>query len=95
MLLVFLPSRDSDDIHFIQIQFDRAENPVNIACDAFSFEVLRGVYYTRRQFHLMLAFAITIHKGQGLSLKSAVVDAGPESKQKLLAVLTITKITQS
>ena len=27
----------------------------------------------------MLAFAITIRKSQGLSLKSAVIDAGPDA----------------
>jgi len=38
--------------------------------------VLRGFFYTRKQFSLMPAFGITIHKSQGLSLSSVIVDAG-------------------
>ena len=36
---------------------------------------VKGVYYTRKQFSLMPAFGITIHKAQGLSLSSVIVDA--------------------
>ena len=41
-----------------------------------SFNVLKGAYYTRKQFPLMPAFGITIHKSQGLSFSSVIVDAG-------------------
>jgi hypothetical protein len=72
----FVMSRDSQEVQCLQIRFDHIEKPVNILRESFSFEVLRGIYYTRKQFPIMLAFAITVHKAQGLSLKSAIVDAG-------------------
>ena len=49
--------------------------PVAIYRETCSFEVLKGIFYTRKQFPLMPAFGITIHKAQGLSLYS-VTDAG-------------------
>jgi len=41
-----------------------------------SFEVRKSIYYTKKQFPLMLAFAITMNKSQGLSRTNAIVDAG-------------------
>lgn len=35
-----------------------------------------GVYVTRKQFPICLAYAITIHKSQGLTLESCVIDVG-------------------
>ena len=35
------------------------------------------MYYTRRRFPVITAFAVTVHKSQGLSLETAIVDAGP------------------
>jgi len=59
----------------VNVKFEKIENPVSIARESCSFEVLRSIYYTRQQFPVMLAFAITIHKSQGLSLQSAIVDS--------------------
>ena len=38
------------------------------------FQILRHFYVYRKQFLLILAFAVTIHKCQGLSLDCAIVD---------------------
>ena len=60
----------------VEIQFNKVPGTVKIERESASFEVLKGIFYTRKQFPLMLAFAITVHKCQGLSLHSAIVDAG-------------------
>lgn len=39
----FIPTGDSDGIHYIQMLFDCGENSVNIAREAFSIEVYRGI----------------------------------------------------
>ncbi|XP_029172863.1 ATP-dependent DNA helicase PIF1-like [Nylanderia fulva] len=40
------------------------------------FEVVDRVYVIRKQFPLSLSYGITIHKSQGLSLRSAIMDIG-------------------
>lgn len=40
------------------------------------FEILSGVLVTRTQFPITLAYAITIHKSQGLTVSSCVIDIG-------------------
>jgi len=64
------------ELSSIKIQFTNIESPIFIYKESCSFEVLKGIFYTRKQFPLMLAFAITIHKLQGQSLQSVIVDAG-------------------
>lgn len=41
-----------------------------------NFEIIQGVYVSRQQFPLVLSYAITIHKSQGLSLENALIDVG-------------------
>ena len=60
----------------VEVYFHRLQETVTIQRESCSFEVLKAIYYTRKQFPLMLAFAITVHKSQGLSLSSAIIDAG-------------------
>ncbi|CAH0380811.1 unnamed protein product, partial [Bemisia tabaci] len=64
------------------------------------FEIIPGVFVHREQFPVSLAYGITIHKSQGLSLDCAFVDVGDQtfsqgqiyvalSRVKTLAGLTV------
>lgn len=40
------------------------------------FEVFSGAYIFRKQFPITIAYGITIHKSQGMSLDNCIVDVG-------------------
>jgi hypothetical protein len=81
------------DVVCVIVKFENIEHPVPIRRESFSFEVLRAVYYTRKQFPLMLAFAITVHKAQGLSLECAIVDAGSSTFGPGMTYVALSRIT--
>jgi ATP-dependent DNA helicase PIF1 len=81
------------EVNSIQVKFDNICVPITIVRDSSTFEVLKGIFYTRKQFPLMLAFAITIHKSQGLSLKSAVVDAGSHTFGSGMMYVALSRVT--
>ena len=82
-----------EDVQSISVKFDNLDKIVNIERESSSFEVLRTVYYTRKQFPLMLAFSITIHKSQGLSLQSAIVDAGAFTFGAGMTYVALSRVT--
>ena len=65
------------NITSVNVWFENAPQSVQIERQSTTSEVPNSVYHTQKQFLLILAFAITIHKSQGLSMKTAIVDAGP------------------
>ena len=65
--------QSDSQITCVKIKFETVERLVNIQRESYSFEVAKSVYYTRRKFPIMLVFVITVHKAQGLSLRSAIV----------------------
>jgi len=58
----------------ISIKFDHLSEPCDINKVSGKFLVVKNCYVQRTQFPLILAYAVTIHKCQGLSLDSAIVD---------------------
>ena len=81
-----------DHITSIKIKFENLENTVAIQCESYSFEVVKSVYYTRQQFPIMLAFEITVHKAQGLSLQSAIVDIGTATFGYGMAYVALSRV---
>jgi len=78
----------------ISVQFDNLPEPVCISRESCTFEVLKSIFYTRKQFPIMLAFSITVHKAQGLSLNTAIVDAGPASFGCGMTYVSLSRVTK-
>ncbi|XP_074596306.1 ATP-dependent DNA helicase Pif1-like [Brevipalpus obovatus] len=81
---------------YIGIQFDDYSGP---HCDSNCFPITpvvksfnrRGSTYTRRQFPLALAYSITIHKSQGLTLNKIAVDIGENEVALGLTYVALTR----
>ena len=77
----------------VNVEFENAAGSVKIQRQTSTFEVLKSIFFTRKQFPLMLAFAITIHKSQGLSLKTAIVDVGQNSFGSGMTYVALSRVT--
>ena len=65
-----------EQINTVIVKFHHIAEPVTIERFMADYEASIGSYVTRAQFPLTLAWAITIHKCQGLSLDSTILDLG-------------------
>ena len=60
--------------HNITVKFDHESVPYGVKRVRNRFMVIRNLYVYREQFPLILAYAVTIHKCQCVSMDCAIVD---------------------
>ena len=60
--------------HHIAVQFDNIPETYQVEKVKSRFVVLKNIYVFRKQFPLILGFAVTIHKCQGLSLDCGMME---------------------
>ena len=87
------PSDQGTNITAINIQFENIFKAVKIERQSVTFEVLKSIFFTRKQFPIVLAFAISIHKSQGLSLKRAIVDVCKSCFGTGMAYVALSRVT--
>ena len=74
------------------IKFDHIDKPCQIEKITTKFMLMKSMYIHRKQYPLILAFAITIHKYQGLSLDTAIIDLSQEVFGNVMAYVALSRV---
>ena len=74
------------------IQFDNIAKPRNIEKVKSRFMVIKNTYVYCKQFPLILAYAVTIHKCRGLSLDCAIIDLSAEVFSDGMAYVALSRV---
>ena len=80
--------------HHITVQFDRRPQPHDVERVKSKIMLMKKVYVYRKQFPLILAFAITVHKCQNLSLDCATMDLSEQVFCPGMACVALSRVKQ-
>ena len=80
--------------HHIGVQFDNIPKLCHVERVKSQFMVLKKMYVHRKQFPLILAFAVTIHKCQGLSLDCAMMELSDQVFCAGMAYVALSRVQQ-
>ena len=76
----------------VTVKFDRVAEPYKVTRVANRFCVLKKFYISRNQFPLIVAYAVTIHKSQGLSLDCAIIDLSDSVFGEGMACVALSRV---
>ena len=76
----------------VSVQFDHMTEPYNVEKVKSKFIIMKNFYVYRKQYPLILAYAVTIHKCQGLSLDCAIVDLSDEVFSAGMAYVALSRV---
>ena len=76
----------------ITVKFDHIADPYCVERVKSKFMLMKTFYVYRKQFPLILAYAVTIHKCQRLSLDSAIIDLSSKVFSPGMAYVALSRI---
>uniref|UniRef100_A0A1X7U4A9 OTU domain-containing protein n=1 Tax=Amphimedon queenslandica TaxID=400682 RepID=A0A1X7U4A9_AMPQE len=74
------------------IKFDHIDVPCDMERVTSRFMLSKNLYIHRKQFPLILSYAITIHKCQGLSLDTAIIDLSTDVFGDGMAYVALSRV---
>ena len=79
-------------LNHVTVKFDHISDPYNVEMVRSKFMIMKFFYVYRKQFPLILAYAVTIHKCQGLSLDCAIVDLSDDVFSEGMAYVALSRV---
>ena len=80
-------------IQLLKIKFDDHANVINVERDLRKIQIYSNAFLYGKQFPLTIAYAMTIHKSQGLSLKCVLADLGKSVFSTGMSYVCLSRVT--